>query len=272
MSQNPYAQPAGYDVPPEAARTSVMAVLSLVCSLICIVPGLALLGIILAIASLSSIGSSRGRLGGKGLAISGLVIGIIVLALQCAAYVGWKKLNSQFGSAFVGPVSAVMTSIEQKDYQKARTQMNSPGAAAITDAQFDTFRDAYQGKLGTYQSMPDSFMKWVQAIVAAGPLMKSQGGTQPGLIPMPATFAKGTGIVWVLIDQRGKPPVPGQWVPPVLNIGILDAPNSEVWLIPRIPTGVTPAPAPNVPPAGTPPSPGVPPTNPPPAPPGGNGG
>ena len=35
MSQTPYAQPVGYDMPPEPARTSVMAILSLVLSLIC---------------------------------------------------------------------------------------------------------------------------------------------------------------------------------------------------------------------------------------------
>jgi len=266
MSQNPYAQPTGYDVPPEAARTSVMAILSLICSLICIVPGLALLGVILAIAALSSIASARGRLGGKGLAISGLVIGVIVLALQVAAYVGWKKFNSMVGKQFIAPVSAVMTSIDQKDYTKARTLMNSSAANAVTDAEFDAFRDAYQGKLGTYQNMPSTLMEMIGAYPKVGPLMQGKSGGQPGLIPMPATFAKGMGVVWIVMDQHasGKP-TSGPWTPTLLNIGVQDGPNSEVWLIQRgVPPGVSPTTPPtNPPPTGTPA---------PPAPAGGNGG
>ena len=61
MTQNPYAQPPGFDTQsPVAARTSIAAILSLICAIFC-VPGLGILAIILGIAALFMIAASQGH-------------------------------------------------------------------------------------------------------------------------------------------------------------------------------------------------------------------
>ena len=92
MTQHPYAEStAGADVFPEAERTSVMAILSLVCSLICCIPGLGILGSLLGVFALIGIGGSRGRVGGKGLAISGIIIGILMTVIWIGAFIGFNQ-------------------------------------------------------------------------------------------------------------------------------------------------------------------------------------
>lgn len=87
MTQNPYEQREeswGADVADEYVgeqRLSLMALFSLIFSLICFVPGAGLVGALLGIGGLVSIGKSRGRLTGKGLAITGLVLGLILSVL-----------------------------------------------------------------------------------------------------------------------------------------------------------------------------------------------
>ena len=79
--QNPYANDGmsgGYDEYAGPERTSALAVLSLILSLACCIPGLGLLGAGLGVGALIGISGSRGRVGGKGLAVAGIIVGILV--------------------------------------------------------------------------------------------------------------------------------------------------------------------------------------------------
>jgi hypothetical protein len=71
----------GASFPAEPARTSGLAIASLVLSLVWICGLGSLLAVIFGAISLSQISRSSGRLGGKGLAIAGLVLGILGLAV-----------------------------------------------------------------------------------------------------------------------------------------------------------------------------------------------
>jgi type IV pilus assembly protein PilA len=80
-SAPPPAAPFPYVPPPVAAQeTSGKAVASLVCGIIGIFP-FSLVAVILGHISLSQIGKSAGRLKGRGLAIAGLVLGYLGLAV-----------------------------------------------------------------------------------------------------------------------------------------------------------------------------------------------
>lgn len=88
--------PGGYDaLPPQ--RTSGMAVTSLILAIL----GIMLLGIlcipavIFAGVALSDIGRSQGRLAGKGLAIGGLVVGVIGSVLWLIWFLFWIGVISQ---------------------------------------------------------------------------------------------------------------------------------------------------------------------------------
>jgi hypothetical protein len=80
----PFAQPpiAGAPAP---SRTSGAAIASLICSILglCTIGLTGIVGIILGVIAIRSIGASRGAVGGKGLAISGIVIGAISIATSC---------------------------------------------------------------------------------------------------------------------------------------------------------------------------------------------
>ena len=82
----------GYQPPPQAVGTNGMAIASLVCSLfgwVCIIGGV--LGIIFGFMALGQI-RQRGQ-GGRGMAIAGIVIGVIVTALVILAGI----LGTMFG-------------------------------------------------------------------------------------------------------------------------------------------------------------------------------
>ena len=86
----PLAQPAGVPPPPpdlRPARTSGMAIASLVLGILGMLGLTALIGVVLGIVALLQISGSRGRLKGQGLAIAGLCIsGFMLLAVLPAMF------------------------------------------------------------------------------------------------------------------------------------------------------------------------------------------
>jgi hypothetical protein len=225
-------------------RTSVMAILSLVCSLICIIPGAAVLGALFGVGALVAIANSRERLSGSGLAIAGLIISLIVLAIQVGIVVGGVRALSEFDSMFAQPISTSMVAIEQGDYTTARTVLTPEGSARVRDADFEAFRDEYQGELGSFQGIPKGW-DLVSSYLEIGPMMQQMQG-QNNAIPFPATFSKGTGIIVFQIDPTNAGG--GGSAPLAVNLLIL-APSGAKWTLydPKRPGATSPdatAPAP----------------------------
>ena len=75
---------APFDIPQDR-KTSGIAIASLVCSLICCIPVTTILGILLGVGAMVSIGSNPEKKG-KGLAITGIILGAVFTALQAWAY------------------------------------------------------------------------------------------------------------------------------------------------------------------------------------------
>jgi hypothetical protein len=260
MSQNPFSHPGepqdlGEAVTPPSQRTSIAAVFSLVSSLICCVPGLGLLGVITGIASLMFIAGAHGRLVGKGMAWTGLIVGALVTALQLGLIIGGMSLGNQM----LGHCATLAAAIEKHEYAKARQNLG-PTGASVTDEQFDAFRAAYTTETGSYKDMTTS----VWELMTGGPtnVQPAMKGMMlpPNTIPMPARFDGGPALMMFQMDTSARPN-PGEWLPPFGNIGFRSNTGVEFWLTgPKAPkaTGTTK-------PSDT--------TPPPPAPtPGGNGG
>lgn len=235
MSQNPYAQTADFAPPPES-RTSVLAILSLVCSLICIVPGLGLLGAILGISALFSISRSQGAVRGNGMAVTGVVVGLLVSVLWIGLGIGAAQLSQMFGKNFVGPVGSMVTAIEAGDYKTARQSFDPRLNAAVTDEQIKAFADAYQAELGHYRAMPKTLVEMIGAYGNIGPRLQNyQGGAPGGAMPLPATFEKGDTLILIMMPQGpGARPHPGPsvWIPQLTNVGVLTPAGKEIWLVP----------------------------------------
>ncbi len=101
----------GYQPPPQATGTNRMAIASLVCSLfgwLCIIGGI--LGIIFGFLALNQIKQS-GQ-GGRGMAIAGIVIGVIVTAI--VILVGILRATSGSLSNTHSSAPAVVITFEQQ--------------------------------------------------------------------------------------------------------------------------------------------------------------
>ncbi len=196
MTQNPYAE-GGADIFPETERTSIMAILSLVCSLICCIPGLGLLGTMLGVFSLIGIGGSRGRVGGKGLAIAGIILGLLVTIIWVGIVIGLGMVGGQMDKM----ASPVFRHIEADEFDEARLVLISP-AADLTDAEFIAFRTAYHDSMGVYIGVPTNLIKFFSAYANpdVGPQMQSHQG--PGVLPVPAEFDNGLALLALEFDPQ----------------------------------------------------------------------
>ena len=238
MSQNPYANPypqqyaqpypPGYGAAPPA-RTSVMAVLSLIFSLLCCT---APLGVLFGGLALLAIAFSGGKVKGMGLAIAGLIIGIIfsviIIGSTFAAIAGLNMLGQ--------PASTAITSIEQGDEATVQGLFTQGAQASITDQRVDEFRDIIAADLGVFEKMPDGVGDWYSGYVsvftqqANGQAMQTSQSRYPDdVIPFPVKFDQGWELVLIVIDQSGTPNSSG--APLYRDIGIIRDDGSIEWLV-----------------------------------------
>ena len=232
--QNPYDQDGGYDDLAGPERTSALAVTSLVMSLICCIPGLGLLGAGLGVGALMGIGGSRGRVGGKGLATAGIIIGLLMtVAWISFASLVWSGVKEVVREVYT-PMHEMMTDIEAGDWDSARSTFPGAPIAMVTDEQFEAFRSTYQAEIGSFASIPTDPGGLFEAYAQVGQQM--QGFQQPGgqivLIPVPATF-DGSGpvvmIVTMQVAQAGSGPPPSDT--PITNISVRLPSGGELKLL-----------------------------------------
>lgn len=216
--------PAADDFSPDdlgPRRTSILAIISLILSLICIIPGAGLLGAIFGLAGIIGISQSRGRVGGMGLAIAGLALGLLFTAVWVGFGVGASKFFGMFRQAALAPITATMTAIEAGDRAGSRAALAPEIVSAVTDERLDAFRDAYRAELGSFIMMPQNVMEIWLGYRSAAPVLKGAGNFQ-NMIPFPAQFDKGWTIVAVEIrPDRGPAPSGQQDRLNILNIYVL---------------------------------------------------
>lgn len=243
-------------------RVSILAVMGLVFSLLCFIPGAGIIASILGVAGLIGISGSRGRLSGRGMAIAAIVLGLIFSMIWAGVGLGGMKAWGGFKSQVLQPAGAMMSDIEAKNYTAARTKFEPAIAATITDAQFDAFREAYQAEVGAFQSMPNTVTELWTSYAAIGQNMQKfqpKQGQPPTAIPLPGIFSTGPALVVQKIVPGGSKNTGNpEWA----DITVMSTKGTEIYLIgptPALPgtpaapeAPVTPAdPAMQVPPAET---------------------
>lgn len=245
-------------------RTSILAIISLILSLICIIPGAGVLAAIFGLAGIIGISQSRGRVGGMGLAIAGLALGLLFSALWIGAVVGASRFLRMVERAGIAPVAATMTAIDAGDPAAARAIFTPVLGSNVTDERLAAFREAYRAEVGAFKSIPQGLLDLIQAGQQAAPGFQAFGQAQmQNVIPFPAEFDKGWTVLMVEIPQQMKN---GQTIE-VLNMGVMSLDGQrQVWLdeahIPRQFSGrggaapsTSPAPVPDPATPETPPAP-----------------
>ncbi|MGD9693064.1 MAG: DUF4190 domain-containing protein [Phycisphaerales bacterium] len=208
MTQNPYEQREeswGADVADEYVgeqRLSLMALFSLIFSLICFVPGAGLVGALLGIGGLVSIGKSRGRLTGKGLAITGLVLGLILSVLWGSVVVGFGQAYRFYRDRMIPPVAMLVESIE-KDPAAARTGLTEGAAKSVTDEDMAQFAAALRAHYGEFREAPKDFGSLLQTFgesMGAQNQDQTMRGGQRG-VPVPLQFERGGVLIVAVFDE-----------------------------------------------------------------------
>ncbi len=212
-------------------RVSILAVMGLVFSLLCFIPGAGVIASVLGVAALIGISGSRGRLSGRGMAIASIVLGLIFSMIWAGVGLGGMKAWGGFKTSVLQPAGAVMSDIEAKNYTAARAAFDPAVAAVITDAQFDAFRDAYQAEVGAFQSMPNTVAELWTSYAAIGPNMQKfqpKPGQPPALIPLPGIFSTGPALIVQHFDPKssksGKGPL---WT----DITVFSTKGNEIHLL-----------------------------------------
>ncbi|MCC6429064.1 MAG: DUF4190 domain-containing protein [Phycisphaerales bacterium] len=208
----------GFDADPEVLepeRVSILAILGLVFGLICFIPLLPLLGVICAIAGLIAINRARGRLAGTGMAIAGLIVGLLFTALQGALALGATQVLSTVSTQMVGPAGMLVASIDNEDYTKVREELVPLSQPMATDEAFKAFRDAYRAELGAFKSAPKGMMELIWAYADVGQQFQAMNNQnmqgRNDVIPVPVVFEKGSGLLLLAFEQPGRmPSKPGE--------------------------------------------------------------
>jgi uncharacterized membrane protein (DUF485 family) len=283
MSQNPYPSTqriGGDDFSgiPATSRMSVLAVVALVFGILGCVPGFGLIAILLGVAAIFLIAGSRGRVRGTGLAIGGIVLGLVFTGIYVFVAMGAVQAVQQFNQMVLVPAQTGLQGLEKGDRSGVRSLLSTTASANVTDEQIDKFAADVKAEFGTFMSIPSSlsdlWSSWANVGQAMGGANKGAGpGNQQfnNTIPWPAQFQKGQALLLLEFDPNAQ----GGGTLKFSNIGVAKADMStQVWLYPKPAAGTpSPAPAPIPAPAPTPspsPAPETPPATPP-APPSGGG-
>jgi Domain of unknown function (DUF4190) len=261
---------------PADRRTSVLAIFSLILGVLCflpVVPGV--LALILGGAAIVLISRSNGKLAGMGLAITGVVLGLLSSLLWVSITIGVVSTAKWVTNAMLSPPHAFITAAIAGDPAKARDQLVAGAKTQVSDEQIKEFGAKVSVALGDPKPLPTGIIEIAQSF-GAYRAMKNlpQNQTLPGP-PMPMEFAKGQAIVVLQPSGRDIPGTNSAGTGfPLANLGIVQTDGSILWLVdPQtfLNSGNTTGPGLVPPPATTPTAAPAPPTPPSPTDPGSGG-
>jgi len=244
MTQNPYAHveesglDGGYDqLPMTPERTSILAIASLAFSILaipacCIVVGVVpgLIGAFLGILALVMISKSNGRLGGRGLAITGVIIGLLFSAFSTFVLLGFN-----YGGRMFGQYGEVAAAAEQGDIQGVRSMLSRSANGALTDERIGEWSQEINLVWGSVVQYPKGLLDLGTGWMELGPQMNAMNTVQMSVYPPPDTvaplpiiFDNGTAMLIVVMDQNEV--MASNW-PTLKNVGLAEPDGTLIWLI-----------------------------------------
>jgi ABC-type multidrug transport system fused ATPase/permease subunit len=148
-----------------------------------------------------SIGGSKGRLGGRGLAIAGLILGLLGTAVWVGVY-----FAGQAGISQISQYTRFVTLLEQDDVAGARA-MVSP-TVTVSDEELVAWGDGFEVTHGTFVTQPSGMIEYVSTFVnntSSNPqLFQAAQQSFPGgssMMPLPIETTNGQVTVFVIMDQ-----------------------------------------------------------------------
>jgi len=204
-------------------RVSALAVSSLVFGLLCCIPGSGLIGTILGGAGLARISKADGKLTGRGMAFTGLLLGLLGTVLWLGIGIGGMWVLKQ-AQQMVQPVYFITSG----DFDKARQHLAPATAAALSDEKLKEFTEAVAAEVGKVDRMPKGVMGFVNGWGELGDVIQKaqQSGGRDG-IPIPVHFEKDTALVMIYLQEGTT-----KGFPPIKNAAVHTKSGKIFWLIP----------------------------------------
>ncbi len=226
-------------------RTSLLAVGSLIVSIlslvVCCVPGPGVLGVVMGVAAMPGISRSQGRVGGKGMAITGIVIGLFATLISLFLWIGVSMGFSQWSSRIDGVFS--------QDPAAVRPMMARSFTNAFTDEDHALFLAEVESEWGAFKgserSLASVFGYYFGNFESLEIVTQAPASYQSRVWPMPADFDHGRVIIIPVIVQGQSAP---DGLPALENFGVVSRDGSRIiWLIDPVVTPTTPATPPATP-------------------------
>lgn len=248
MTRNPYADPTSFDPEPPPTRVSGLAVSSLVFGLLCCIPVVGIVAMILGGSAMVAISRSEGRLTGRGLATTGLVLGL--LGTIFTGVIGFVTLQSV---AQVQSLTGSYTYAEQQDYNAFRNLFTTAAKPQVTDARIAEFHSKVAAAYGKHLGPTRGLGEVLSGYMEVGPQFQRAPQAAAGqTIPVPMKFEKGRALAFMHINPRQ---MNSRNMPALENIMVMDPGGNPIWLLPPQTAPTPPAAGPGPSPAPLPPPP-----------------
>jgi len=196
---SPYEEQPDVMLYQEPERTSVMAILSMVFGFGGCCLGLTSIpAIFLGIFSLVGISRSKGRVGGAGFSIAGILVGLLTLALWGGALGAVAFGYKEFDRVYSSGTEQILLDLQASNFDAVRASLASP-AADVSDEELIAFREGYQSELGNLVSKTDGFGDLVNGYLTIAQQTNAYNG-KFGYTPVPMHFDSGYGLVLYVID------------------------------------------------------------------------
>lgn len=191
---------------PEPERTSLAAILGFIFALGgCCLAVPALVAVPLCILGIINIGRSGGRLGGRGLAVAGLILGMLGLAAWGSCLGGGLFTLRSLESRTLDPAARVFEQLQQGQLDGVRANLLAP-AADVPDAELIAFREAYRAALGDFVSRPTGISNYLGSMAKWGPWQTVLSNPGQNAVPAMFTFQQGDAMLIITMDpSTGQP-------------------------------------------------------------------
>ena len=253
MQDNPYAShptTEAYEIEPER-RTSIAAILGLVCSLVCCLPFVPALGALLGAIGLRGTMQRGKNIGGRGLAIAAIILGLLFSVGQIGILLAMRtQLNKSLQHL------EFIQSLEVDDINAARLRLSADADMNFSDAQLRAWRDRLRSDWGAFVAGPNSGWEFVMGQFSP----EAQNATRAVQQARGVSFTQTPNIFNIEFD-KGRTPVcfilqatePNNVdaLPSIVDVGYVAPDGSLVWL--SNPDATPTAPTPDAPTGAAPP-------------------
>lgn len=226
--ESPYQEQSDVNLYQEPDRTSIMAILSMIFGIGGCCLGLTSIpAIFLGIFSIIGISKSKGRVGGTGFGIAGILTGLLTLALWGgiggAIVYGLGKFQSEYGET----TEQIFLDLQADNFDAVRASLASP-AADVSDEELIAFRDGYLGGLGNLVSNTDGLGDLGSGFISVSQQLSPYNG-KIGYTAIPMLFDSGYGLV-LYVNDPFKPILSSTGTPMATGLIVIDSQGNEYHL------------------------------------------